>query len=255
MNLSSTYLRAVLVLGLALAISVGSVAAQTVCEPLNFCDRDGDGFVRLHRKCRCTDPEPAGFDCDDSVFSETNNCNGGGGDALTAELDGIFVFDGGVQDFEFLSPGSPDGANTDPITLSRPDDSDCINFPGLCDLAAEWDDVLSVCSELLPAQVDELNVPVAKARIFVTGDAVSVSLRRIIFSNGVELGLALRGTTDGLSVLGDAATYEFDSIGVLATRTAGGKGGRKRCQQTIPLPRPSCLEVNGGGPEQCPSVP
>ena len=55
---------------LALVFSVSSVEAQ-ICDPGAFCDRDGDTFIRDHRKCMECFGE---IDCDDSASSNVNSC-------------------------------------------------------------------------------------------------------------------------------------------------------------------------------------
>jgi len=71
---------------LALVFSVSSVEAQdlTICMGFNFCDRDDDGWIRDHGKCRdCLEMAAMagkGIDCDDSDPDEATGglpCDGG----------------------------------------------------------------------------------------------------------------------------------------------------------------------------------
>ncbi len=57
-------------------LGVAPLAAQQ-CFIGSFCDRDGDGFIRDHKRCtNCLGPPV--LDCDDGVFSSDNDCSGGG---------------------------------------------------------------------------------------------------------------------------------------------------------------------------------
>ena len=72
-----------LALCLVLAFSVSPVEAQ--CGPGEFCDRDGDEFIRDHRKCSC--PGGQGPDCDDNnpEVPDPIACDDGGAGEPTIE--------------------------------------------------------------------------------------------------------------------------------------------------------------------------
>ena len=76
---------------LVLVFGAGLVSAQTVCAAGEWCDRDGDGFFRDHRRCRdCLGADPP--DCDDNDAELTTTCDGGTALAYTAKLTGAFAF-------------------------------------------------------------------------------------------------------------------------------------------------------------------
>jgi len=232
MNLSRTHLRAVLVLVLALAFSISPLQAQKVCEPFNFCDKDGDGWIKEHRKCnQCVDPAPLGLDCDDNDPGLTDNCSGGG-IGFAATLEGIFTFDS----VGFTSgPGGEGADSNEGLTLTRPGG----------DLAGQWDDVFDLCAAWFSGPVAELDVLLGNAKLHRPPGAVSLSFGPSIVEGNIQVGVSLRGThEDTLGLGAEPQTYRFDNVSLLVKRVSG--GSRKRCHQIEPLPTPSCLKINGG---------
>jgi len=72
-----------------LMFAVSPVSADSPCDLGDFCDRDSDGWIKVHKKCAalCSDEF---IDCDDSFPDEYGNCEGdpSGGDKYTVELTG-----------------------------------------------------------------------------------------------------------------------------------------------------------------------
>ena len=73
--LSLTLAMAVVTLGY-----VTPLQAQNVCLSGAFCDRDGDGFFKKHKRCEVCGGET---DCDDSDSGLTNDCSDTGGSKAT----------------------------------------------------------------------------------------------------------------------------------------------------------------------------
>ena len=247
MNLIQVKFGAPLVRGLALAIafSISSLQAQTACEPLNFCDKDGDGWIREHRKCnRCVNPEPEGIDCDDSNPLLTQNCSGTEID-FTATLEGIFAFD--TLDFT-SGPGGEGADSNEGFTLTPPG--------GLDD---QWDDVFAFCADWFSRPVPDLDVLPGSAKLHRPPGAVSLSFGPFIVEGNVQVGVSLRGThEDTLGLGAEPQTYRFDNVSLLVKRVSG--GSRKRCHRIESLPTFSCLKINGGKviggiPVLCSEVP
>ncbi len=96
-----------------LMFAVSPVSAEAPCDPGYFCDRDGDGWIRAHKKCEliCEGDEYSYTDCDDSFYADDGSCedvSSEGSIDYTAELiSGAFVFIPGIVD---VYPNSKESA-------------------------------------------------------------------------------------------------------------------------------------------------
>ena len=142
---------------LMFAVSPVSAAPPSQCGT-DFCDQDGDGFIRDHKKCPlfcegvkdldddvCTDPDNTGTLCD-VVVSE-------GSITYTAELTGAFVFGLGPDAIVDVYPNSKDNVLWSDVHLYVYAD------PIYPDDATTWHNVFKLCPELLaPSLVSDFDV-------------------------------------------------------------------------------------------------
>ncbi len=126
---------------LMFAVSPVPAAPPVECDT-NFCDQDGDGFFRAHKRCAdCS--ASLGIDCDDSDPNITDPpaCDSGNSDetpvvytvALTA---GVFEFP--ATDASLNSKGHLNSVNTSPIVIARP--------PASTVERTAWDAVINDCA-------------------------------------------------------------------------------------------------------------
>ena len=90
-------------LSIVFALVAGSApsAAEELCNPGFFCDRDGDGYVKSHKRCSaCNLP----VDCNDDVYDPDNEC-GGSGDELFSFLAELVDRDADLGSFKFDESG------------------------------------------------------------------------------------------------------------------------------------------------------
>lgn len=125
---------------LMFAVSPVSAARPAECD-LNFCDRDGDGFFKDHKRCALSLCAVA-IDCDDSNpdIPEPLACDSDDNpaDFTAALVSGAFRF--GAVDVTLNKKGNS-YSSTKKLAMDRPDDVDSVD-------QFAWDAVFAECPEL-----------------------------------------------------------------------------------------------------------
>ncbi len=235
---------------LVLVFGAGLVSAQSICDAGSFCDGDGDGFIRDHRRCRGC---PGERDCDDSVYNEDNICDGGTSVVYTAELTGAFVFRDELGNPVAMNmfPNLRGNAllSTQTAIMLRPHDSDPLQLtwdhafedacPGLGGTKVKIPDILSAFDQWSIQGPGDRRVMLTDDNVLdLNGEAWEVTVQLIGDGTSTDPFLPDPGTT---------STFIVHYFAMWGRPVARG-GGRRRCAEggsflTVPLDTDGTLVI------------
>ena len=221
-----------------LVFAVSPVSAQ-VCVEGNFCDRDGDTFIRDHKKC---DSCGGTIDCDDAVSDPANDCESGDtpSTVYTAELTaGAFIFIDAITEQPISIDVSPNSRNN---ALTSVHDAEMRRPATSGDARDTWDRMFEVGCPLLVTASGDIDQIVSGADdwSFENAGDRRLILRDIPLTdlNGVAWDVTVQligkendpNVDDFLPTDGEMSTFTLIRGAMWGQTVSGGPGGRTSCQ-------------------------